>query len=217
MISVAVDGAFNVKKGDSIKIIEAYFYNEMSIRAPSIENLSTGEEGHFDKPVMTIPLIKLNPPLVGRVEKVERHGRETIITIDTLSNEAFLSYNTKDKHIAGKVKRELEKYGIKSFLAHDELDISSEWRDEIYRHLNSCAIAFPLITDNFNSSPWANQETGYAIAKNKIVVPLIFDQAKMAGLVEGKQGVILNSEDIENGIKKLIGEIKRTHSVLLPE
>ena len=215
MITVAISGTFNAKRGDMIRITEAYFYNRSSIRTPSIENLSTGEVGSFDRPRMTIPLQTLDPPIIGRVEKLERHSSDTIITLDEISREAFLSYNTEDKNIAGKIKEELEKFNIKSFLAHEEVEISSEWRNEIHKHLDSSDLFLPLITDNFNLSVWANQETGYAIAKNKIIVPLIFDETKITGLVEERQGIKIRTDDIEAGINKLITEIKRAHSSLL--
>ncbi len=217
MITVAISGTFNARRGDMIKITEAYFYSQTSIRTPAIENSSTGEVGSFDRPMMTIPLQKLNPPIIGRVEKLERHGSETIITLDEMSREAFLSYNTKDKNIAGKVKEELGKFNIKSFLAHEEVEISSEWRDEIEKHLDSCDLFLPLITDNFNLSAWANQETGYAMAKDKIVVPLIFDETNITGLAEQKQGIKIRTDDIETGINKLITEIKRSYPSILQE
>ena len=44
---------------------------------------------------------------------------------------AFLSYSTKDKKIAGKIKEEFEKIGINLFLAHQDIKISKEWRKRI--------------------------------------------------------------------------------------
>ena len=101
------------------------------------------------------------------------------------------------------MKRELEKVGLFCFLAHEEIEVSSEWRPEDKSHLQSCDLFLPLIAPNFSSSAWANQETGYSIASGKTVIPLIFDGVAMKGLVEEKQGIPVKSDRIEEGIKSL--------------
>ena len=41
---------------------------------------------------------------------------------------AFVSYQTDDKVVAGKVKAVLEGLGIPAFLAHEDIGVSEEWR-----------------------------------------------------------------------------------------
>lgn len=215
MMIVSISGAFNATKGDAIKITEAYFQDRINIRAPSIENITTGEIGSFGKPMMTIPLTLLNPPIIGHVEKLERKGSETIITLDEISKEVFLSYSTEDKHLAGKIKVELEKIGIRSFLAHEEIDVSSVWRAEIRKHLNACDLFLPIVTDNFNKSSWANQESGHSFANHKTIIPLIFDETRITGLIEELQGIKMKRDNITSDISKLVSEIKKSHPFLL--
>lgn len=45
---------------------------------------------------------------------------------------AFISYQTADKQIAGRIKELLESIGITSFLAHEDIDVSEEWSDVGY-------------------------------------------------------------------------------------
>src|SRR5262249_47275885 len=69
-------------------------------------------------------------------------------------------------------KYSLGSYGIAAFLAHEDIQPSEEWQDEISHRLHACEVFFPLLTDSFKSSDWTDQETGIAVALNKIIVPL---------------------------------------------
>jgi adenine-specific DNA methylase len=43
---------------------------------------------------------------------------------DIKSKEIFISYQTADKAVAGKIKKILSDYGMVSFLAHEDIEIS---------------------------------------------------------------------------------------------
>ena len=65
---------------------------------------------------------------------------------------AFISYSSDDKEIAGIVKKALSNLGIDSFLAHEDITPSQEWQVEIANKLNTCNIFVPIITENFRES-----------------------------------------------------------------
>lgn len=88
---------------------------------------------------------------------------------------AFLSYSHVDRHLAGRIREELQKFGIAVFLAHEDINPSHEWQEEILRELDQCHIFLPLLTRRFHVSRWTDQETGLAIAKRKVIVPLRVD------------------------------------------
>lgn len=88
---------------------------------------------------------------------------------------AFLSYSHLDRHLAGRIREELQKFGIAVFLAHEDINPSHEWQEEILRDLDQCHIFLPLLTRRFHVSRWTDQETGLAIAKRKVIVPLRVD------------------------------------------
>jgi TIR domain len=85
---------------------------------------------------------------------------------------SFLSYSHKDRLLAGSIRDAFWLYGISAFLAHEDIQPSQEWQDEISRTLHACEVFFPLLTDSFHGSDWTDQETGIAVALNKIIVPL---------------------------------------------
>jgi TIR domain len=84
----------------------------------------------------------------------------------------FLSYSHRDRQLAGRIRYVLGTYGIAAFLAHEDIQPSQEWQDEISHRLHACEVFFPLLTDSFKGSDWTDQETGIAVALNKIIVPL---------------------------------------------
>lgn len=84
----------------------------------------------------------------------------------------FLSYSTKDKKLAHAIKEELEYYGIDAFLAHDDIKPTEEWQDRILEELSYSQVFIPLLTEEFFQSLWTDQETGIAIAKEQLVIPL---------------------------------------------
>lgn len=85
---------------------------------------------------------------------------------------AFISYSSEDKEIAGIVKNALLNLGINSFLAHEDITPSQEWQGEIVNKLNTCNIFVPIITKNFRESDWTSQESGAAFIKGMDIVPI---------------------------------------------
>ncbi len=84
----------------------------------------------------------------------------------------FLSYNSSDKLIAGNIKRQLEAYGVKVFLAHQDIKPTEEWHDRILAELENADVFLPLLTDDFEKSKWTGQECGYAVAKRAFIISL---------------------------------------------
>jgi hypothetical protein len=115
--------------------------------------------------------------------------------------EVFLSYNHKDRALAGKIKKRLEEYGIQAFLAHEDIEVSAEWRAEILRHLDLCSAIMPIVTENFSESEWTSQEVGIAIGKSKPVVSLMFEGSqRLPGFLESYQGMRASPDGLEEAV-----------------
>lgn len=104
--------------------------------------------------------------------------------------EVFFSYSHNDRVLASKLNAFLEESEIDVFLAHEDIEISKEWRKEIFKHLESCDVLLALVTSNFEGSTWANQEVGYATKRTVPVVPLIIGKTdiKRFGFLEALLG-----------------------------
>jgi len=89
----------------------------------------------------------------------------------------FISYSTKDKNVAGEIKKGLEKLGFNCFLAHEDLP-AGEWREHIDTELEKFDVFLPLLTDAARESVWVHQESGIAHkrkkkdCKNTSIIPL---------------------------------------------
>jgi hypothetical protein len=126
--------------------------------------------------------------------------------------EVFLSYHHEDKKIAAEVKSELKRAGFEGFLAHDDIEVSKEWRDEILTHLDSCSALTAIVTEHFAGSVWVNQEVGVAMGKRKPIVSLIFARSQaLPGFLEMFQGIPVSG--IREAVDKHI--IRQTHCYVI--
>lgn len=86
---------------------------------------------------------------------------------------SFICHSSKEKKIAGLFKNCLENYfGFQAFLAHEDLEPSTEWDPEILKRLKDTDIVIPLISIDSKISPFVNQEIGIAIAIHKKIIPV---------------------------------------------
>lgn len=87
----------------------------------------------------------------------------------------FVSYSTNDKLLAGAIKNDLAHYGIDVFLAHEDITPSADWQSTILTSLKQTDVFIPLLTKSFKTSDWTDQETGIAVAEQKLIIPLKVD------------------------------------------
>lgn len=101
---------------------------------------------------------------------------------------AFISYSHLDRLYGGQVKSVLEEADIDGFLAHDDLEVSEEWRERILEELQRCDLFIPLLSKNFLLSKWAPQETGFIISRPEVVIaPLSIDETTPFGFLSHLQ------------------------------
>ncbi|MCW3999912.1 MAG: toll/interleukin-1 receptor domain-containing protein [Candidatus Bathyarchaeota archaeon] len=119
--------------------------------------------------------------------------------------EVFFSYATADKVLAGKIAEELRQK-INVFLAHDDLDISDEWRKEILEHLTKDHVLISLLTPNYEKSVWCNQEAGFIIGKKGRIIPIIVEGVDITkfAFIESYQGVHLCDGNVKKCVDKVL-------------
>lgn len=109
----------------------------------------------------------------------------------------FFSYSSKDKKFAGLLREYLLKYDFDCFMAHDDIEPLADWIEVIKKNLNSCDIFILIITNNFKESDWTDQETGWAKATDKFIVPLQVDLPPY-GFINHIQGLLVKQSMLEN-------------------
>lgn len=115
----------------------------------------------------------------------------------------FLSHKATYKEETAKLKKELEKYGISAFVAHNDIEPTREWQNEIERALFSMDAFVALVTEDFNASEWTNQEIGFSYAFD---IPRIYinlgDNPK--GFAAKFQALSCSWENAPNRILKIL-------------
>jgi len=101
---------------------------------------------------------------------------------------AFISYSTKDKKIASKIKLILDRFNISGFLAHDDMKISEEWKQRIEAELQRADVFIALLSVNFKGSDWTSQELGIAYSRKILIIPLSTDKTTPFGFINHIQG-----------------------------
>jgi hypothetical protein len=118
------------------------------------------------------------------------------INMPILTKRAFISYSTEDKHVGAKIKQILSNFGIESFMAHDDINISEEWKVRILEELKRDDIFIPVLSDNFKNSNWCSQEAGIACFRDILIIPLSLDRVKPYGFMSHRQGKQINESNI---------------------
>ena len=103
----------------------------------------------------------------------------------------FLSHKSEHKKKTKKLKDEFKKFGVTCFVAHEDIEPTKEWQDEIERALASMQVMVPLMTDKFNESNWTDQEVGVAIGRGVpiVAVRLGKDPYGFIGKYQGLSGI----------------------------
>lgn len=110
---------------------------------------------------------------------------------------AFLSYQTDDKATAGQVKALLSKIGVESFLAHEDITVSEEWRLKILEEIGKTDIFICLLSESYLQSAWCVQESGIAaFRKDMTTIPLSLDGTVPQGFI----GIVQSAKVDPSGI-----------------
>jgi TIR domain len=110
---------------------------------------------------------------------------------------AFISYSNVDCLYGQQTKVVLAKFGIDAFLAHEDLQVSEEWRERILQELRRCEIFIPLLSANFRASEWAPQETGFIMSRPEVaVMPLSIDGTTPFGFISVFQSRRIPNEGV---------------------
>jgi TIR domain len=111
---------------------------------------------------------------------------------------AFISYQTSQKEIAGKLQRILVEVGIKSFLAHEDIGVSEEWRVKILEEIEKTDVFVALLSNDYFQSCWCVQESGIAAYKKGItIIPLSVDGTTPKGFISHIQSARIDPENFD--------------------
>jgi len=96
---------------------------------------------------------------------------------------AFLSYQNEDREVAGRVAQLLDSIGVVPFMAHEDIDVSEEWRLQLLRELATTDLFIAILSQRYFSSVWCTQEAGIASFRNLTIIPLSIDGTVPVGFL----------------------------------
>jgi TIR domain len=99
---------------------------------------------------------------------------------------SHLASRKKEVHELAKVLRAI---GFSCFVAHDEIRPSRSWLREIERALRSCDLLVAYVTPKFAESDWTDQEVGWALGRDLVVIPVSVEGAMPNGFLGMYQAV----------------------------
>jgi hypothetical protein len=82
----------------------------------------------------------------------------------------FLSHKAEVKKETAGLKKKLNLLGVSCFVAHEDINPTKEWQNEIENALFSMDAFVALMTERFHDSLWTDQEVGVAFGRG---VPII--------------------------------------------
>jgi hypothetical protein len=87
--------------------------------------------------------------------------------------DVFISYAAGDSAIADELRNDLEKNGLKCFMAEKDIQVATEWQDSIRAALIGSKRILVLLTPRSINRPWVLMETGAAWALGKALIPAL--------------------------------------------
>jgi hypothetical protein len=82
----------------------------------------------------------------------------------------FISHSAKHKSFAQDLQEKLLGYKISGFVAHTDISPTAEWQLQIELALRECDALAALLTPDFHSRIWTDQEVGWVLGLGKAVI-----------------------------------------------
>jgi formylglycine-generating enzyme required for sulfatase activity len=102
----------------------------------------------------------------------------------TLGLQVFISYSSKDKHLADAACALLERHGTRCWIAPRDILPGSEWGASIIAGIDACKIMVLIFSGHANASRQVRREVERAISKGLTLVPCRVENAMPTGAME---------------------------------
>lgn len=107
---------------------------------------------------------------IGSVAQLAAQANPPAIWKATTDFRLFVSHLAKDKDKATRLRECLKSYSIAAFVAHEDIDPTLQWQNEIERALFSMDAMVAIHTPGFAASYWCQQEIGFALGRDIKVI-----------------------------------------------
>jgi hypothetical protein len=127
--------------------------------------------------------------------------------MDTKKLKLFVSHVSKDKDKATRLRDCLEPLGVSAFVAHEDIEPTRDWQEEILRALITMDAFLSIHTPEFSKSNWTQQEVGFAVARG--VKRIAFKMGEdPTGFLSVKQALPRRNRRAEEVAKSIVDLLK---------
>jgi hypothetical protein len=160
-------------------------------------------------PILKDPAVRVSPKLAPSDNELGRIWKQGSFRL-------FLSHVSAHKIGVSKFKSELNRWGIAAFVAHEDIEPTEIWRTEIELALCSMDALTALVTSDFHSGDWTDQEIGWAIGRGLLVVPMRLgsDPYGFFGKYQGISGNLESPGTLAKDVVKILLKKTQTHDAM---
>lgn len=118
----------------------------------------------------------------------------------------FVSHLSSNKERMSAMKASLAHWGISAFIAHEDIEPSREWMDEVEAGLETMEVMVAVVEPGFRESDWCAQEVGFALGRKIDIIPLRagLDPFGFFGKFQGIQIKGKYPEDVSHEVVQLL-------------
>jgi len=84
----------------------------------------------------------------------------------------FLSHISADKRFVASIKARLTEKAIDCFVAHQDIEPTTTWVEQIEAALGTCDALAAILTEGFHKSDWTDQEIGVCVNRRVLIIPV---------------------------------------------
>ncbi|MDP2935130.1 MAG: toll/interleukin-1 receptor domain-containing protein [Dehalococcoidia bacterium] len=116
----------------------------------------------------------------------------------------FISHSTRDQGLVIALAHLLSEFEIDVFVAEWYLMPGQGLDQKVFGQIDSADCVVVLLTRNGRRSAWVQQEIGWALAKPKIVIPLVEKgtDPRDLGALQGKDYIEYDPQDYQSALTK---------------
>ena len=126
----------------------------------------------------------------------------------------FISYASAQEELVKNLKHELRKYSISAFVAADNIQTMENWQKWIEYALTTTNYVVAVVTCEFHKSLWANQEVGFAYARN-IPITSIKYGANPDGFIKPLQAIDCTDNNAAYIASKIFQSMLKSYTLSL--
>ena len=115
----------------------------------------------------------------------------------------FISHSAKDIEQIENIKKALRGIGVRFYLAEEDPRPGTSISKKIKEHIDSSDLFMLVMTDISLSSAYFNQEVGYAVDAEMMILPIAVGDCRPSGMIVDREYIGFDSSDEKNSRKRL--------------